>query len=418
MKCLDKVKQLPFIPKLEVINAQVYIVGGAVRDNFRGKESKDLDIMICDIEEEALITVLNEFGHCDLVGKSFGVIKWREKGSSEDIDIALPRRDRKGEGDKHTDIIVEVDTTMSIEEELKRRDFTINAMALSLEGELIDPFNGLKDLSKGVIRMVDPQAFVDDPLRMLRAIQFASRFDFIIEEDTLIEIKSNVQHISSISKERIVEELKKIVKGGDVTKGVAYLGKVNMPMNFFTQAERSQLYVHFTNETYEKYQLKGKIKTLAELIWMIGGYNVCTDIARALGVDNKTIKEIDHLERMQKLYNLKPIRVGIFEALLDGVDILNSTLFSLYEGYDAAGNNYGTSIEITRFKSITKCIAEFKGGHYPHSFKELAVNGNDLLEWGYKGVDIGITLKLIVRKIMERQIENDKKEIKYFLKGV
>lgn len=418
MKCLDKVKRLPFIPKLESINAQVYIVGGAVRDNFRGKESKDLDIMICGIEESTLIETLNEFGHCDLVGKSFGVIKWKERGSTEDIDIALPRRDRKGDGNKHTDIIVEVDTTMTIEEELKRRDFTINAMALSLEGQLIDPFNGLKDLSKGVIRMVDPQAFVDDPLRMLRAVQFASRFDFTIEELTLNEIKSNIQTISSISKERIVEELKKIVKGGNVSKGLYYLGTTNMCTFFFTRDERSDFGISFTNETYEGYDLKGKITTLGEFLWMIGGYNRCTNVAKAFGVDNKTIKEVDHLERIQKLYNAAPIRVGIFEALLDNVDILNSTLFTLYEGYTVTKSSRRESTEVVRFASIQKAIQQFKNGHYPHNFKELTINGNDLLEWGYKGIDIGVTLKYIVRKIMERKLENDKKEIKYHLKGV
>jgi len=196
----------------------VYIVGGSVRDAFISKPIKDVDLIVDNTTLDEIIETLKPFGKVSLVGDSFAVIKFKPTGEKEDIDIAVPRIDRKiGTGHKGFKIETE---GVDIFSDLKRRDFTINSIAVSTEtGELLDPFNGLNDLKNGILRATDIRAFIEDPLRMLRGVQFASRFNFNIEPNTLKMMKQNAHLISEIKGERIKEEFEKIIskKGNIVT---------------------------------------------------------------------------------------------------------------------------------------------------------------------------------------------------------
>lgn len=196
---------------------RIYEVGGCVRDAFlkSGFESKDRDYLVCDISLPRLQQILRRHGRVDTVGRSFGVIKFtlsdRRDRNSLTYDISLPRSE-KSTGVGHTDFEVDFDPSLPIEDDLIRRDFTINAMARDLRnGELIDPYGGRADLDKRLIRMVSPVSFEEDPLRMLRAVQFAARFEFDIEPDTYRALVENVELINSVSPERIAEELNKLL---------------------------------------------------------------------------------------------------------------------------------------------------------------------------------------------------------------
>ncbi|MCP4703250.1 MAG: CCA tRNA nucleotidyltransferase, partial [candidate division Zixibacteria bacterium] len=193
----------------------IYEVGGAVRDRLLSQsiEAKDRDYLVCGIPYSNLSRLLKNYGKVDLVGRSFGVIKFTQKRNSDPytFDISLPRKEHST-GVGHKDFEVLFDPGLSVEDDLTRRDFTINAMAFSLDNKkLIDPLNGQLDLEKRQIRMVSDQAFPEDPLRMLRAIQFAARLDFSIEPKTLKAIKKNASLIQSVSVERINEELNKLL---------------------------------------------------------------------------------------------------------------------------------------------------------------------------------------------------------------
>jgi len=204
----------------EVIEAilqegKIYEVGGAVRDRLmnRGAIVKDRDYLVCGIPYRRLSELLKDYGQVDLVGKSFGVIKFTQYKNDNrfTFDIALPRREIST-GAGHKDFKVDFDPDLKVEDDLYRRDFTINAMAVSLENEkLIDPYGGKKDLDEGLIRKVAEISFEDDPLRMLRAIQFAARFEFDIEEKTYQSIQENADLIENVSAERIAEELNKLL---------------------------------------------------------------------------------------------------------------------------------------------------------------------------------------------------------------
>jgi tRNA nucleotidyltransferase (CCA-adding enzyme) len=195
---------------------RIYEVGGAVRDKYISPilPDKDKDYLVTGVPLDELSSLLSGFGKVDLVGKSFGVIKFRpfrEFDGQHVFDIALPRKEYST-GPGHKDFKVEYDHNLRVEEDLSRRDFTINAMAEDLStGELVDPLNGRTDIKKRLIRIANPDSFKDDPLRMLRGIQFAARFEFELERDTLRSLEENANLISTISPERIQEELNKLL---------------------------------------------------------------------------------------------------------------------------------------------------------------------------------------------------------------
>lgn len=154
------------------------VVGGWVRDRLLGLVSKDLDIEVYGLPADELRAVLGGFGPVQTVGESFTVYK------VGGIDVALPRRESKvGRG--HRGFEVRGDPAMPIEEAARRRDFTINAIAWDpLSDQVIDPFGGRADLARRVLRAVDSATFADDSLRVLRAVQFAARFDLALDEGT------------------------------------------------------------------------------------------------------------------------------------------------------------------------------------------------------------------------------------------
>jgi tRNA nucleotidyltransferase (CCA-adding enzyme) len=161
------------------------IVGGFVRDALLGHPSPDIDIEVFGIPAERLAPLLTPFGRVEAVGSSFPVYKLRVADKAiGDIDVALPRRESKS-GRGHKGFEVRGDPSMSIADAARRRDFRINAIAFDpLTGQYEDPFDGRGDLVRRMLRVVDPQTFGDDSLRVLRAIQFAARFELTLDEQT------------------------------------------------------------------------------------------------------------------------------------------------------------------------------------------------------------------------------------------
>ena len=181
----------------------VYFVGGCVRDRLLGLENKDIDIEVHGIPAEALEQLLSELGACMKIGKSFGIYGLKEHA----LDIALPRIERRT-GVGHRDFAVTSDPFLGTYEAAKRRDFTMNALMQNvLTGEIIDHFGGRQDLQDGVLRHVDDVTFTEDPLRVLRAAQFAARFQFSVAAET-VELCRRID-LSALSRERVMLEMEK-----------------------------------------------------------------------------------------------------------------------------------------------------------------------------------------------------------------
>lgn len=219
MKTIDKVHEIA--NAVHHAGGRALMVGGCVRDHLLGETIKDYDLEIYGLSAAQLLAALEPVCETDAVGMSFGVLKVKHF----DIDLALPRRENKT-GKGHRGFIVDVDPAMDFSTAAARRDFTINAIMRDIiTGEIIDPHNGQKDLQNRILRHVSP-AFSEDPLRVLRGMQFISRFDLVPDPQTT-ELCSTLSQ-NELPPERIAPEWEKLLlKGTHIVKALNFLRAVN-----------------------------------------------------------------------------------------------------------------------------------------------------------------------------------------------
>ncbi len=195
---------------VKLFGPDVYAVGGYVRDILRRVPPEEVDLIITRHPLDDVISGLSPHGRVDLVGKSFGIIKFTREGKT--YDIALPRTDAaQGEGARgHKDIAVQADPYLPIEKDLERRDFRCNSIAVRVsDGTTIDPFQGRKDITAKVLRVTSLLSFPEDPLRVLRAARFASVLGFAVDP-AIYELSRDLD-LRGLSVERVTEELFKIL---------------------------------------------------------------------------------------------------------------------------------------------------------------------------------------------------------------
>ncbi|HEX5431358.1 MAG TPA: HD domain-containing protein [Bryobacteraceae bacterium] len=187
------------------------IVGGAVRDALLGHTPKDIDVEVYGTAYDRLAGFLARYGRVDLVGKSFGVVKLfgaNPKATGGEVDFSVPRRESKT-GLHHRDFHATFDESITPREAASRRDFTINAMAYDpLRDEIFDFFGGREDLKNRILRATS-DAFREDPLRVLRGMQFVCRFDLTLDPDTARMCASIADEYSTLARERVADEFMK-----------------------------------------------------------------------------------------------------------------------------------------------------------------------------------------------------------------
>ena len=212
------------------LELDAYVIGGFVRDHLLGRgQKKDIDIVALGSGIELAQAVQKKLKGAKPVQvfKTYGtaMIQWKEM----DIEFVGARKESYSESSRNPEVV-----PGTLEDDQNRRDFTINALAVSLNkndfGKLLDPFNGISDLKTKILKTpLDPDiTYSDDPLRMLRAIRFASQLDFKIEEDSFAAISKNAARIEIISKERIVDEITKILATEKPSKGFVLLEKTGL----------------------------------------------------------------------------------------------------------------------------------------------------------------------------------------------
>ncbi|WP_345976067.1 HD domain-containing protein [Sulfurimonas sp. HSL3-7] len=227
---------LPVIDHLVAKKCRPVVVGGYVRDSLLNIPSKDIDIEVFGLKDLGqLEQLLLPFGKVNSVGKSFGVVKLQQDDT--EVDFSLPRQEKKiARG--HKGFSVTLDGTLSFKEAARRRDFTINAMGYDLvEKKLLDPFNGQDDLKAKRLDLVDPQTFIEDPLRLYRAVQFAARFELTPSKKLLDLGRQMVETkmLDELPKERIFEEFKKLLlKSRRPSVGFALMDELGM-LNCFPE---------------------------------------------------------------------------------------------------------------------------------------------------------------------------------------
>jgi len=341
--------------KLQENGYRPYLVGGCVRDFFLNKQIKDFDVEVFDLDNlQNIIPILEQFGSVNSVGKSFGVLKL--SSNDFEFDFSLPRIEEKV-GKSHRDFIVTTDSKLTFKEAAKRRDFTINAIGYDyFKDEFIDPFNGIDDLKNRTLKHIDEKTFVEDSLRVYRSVQFASRFEFKIDENTKILCKKIVSsgELKFLPKARVFEELKKLfLKSKKPSLGLNLLKEFNI-MNIEQNLEEidnlafilkdknyddfRKLYLFYSclckgmneNETFSFIKNLTDDKKFIKNILILNETNLTNDI--------KILKRLSLKLKLEDLIVLNQafgntISLEVFE-ILKSLDILNSPIKPLVFGKD------------------------------------------------------------------------------------
>ena len=207
------------------------LVGGCVRDALMGRRPHDWDVEVYGVAPTRLRALLEKFGRVDAVGEAFTVYKL-----GHDLDVSLPRRERK-QGRGHRGFVIEGDPSMDFAEATRRRDFTVNAILQDpLTGEHIDPYGGRRDLDDKLLRAVAPDTFVEDSLRVLRAVQLAARFEFQIDPAT-VELCRSID-LADLPAERIWGELEKLLlQAARPSVGFEWLAKLGATPQLFPEVQ-------------------------------------------------------------------------------------------------------------------------------------------------------------------------------------
>jgi len=422
-------------------SGKIYEVGGPVRDRLLGNNSpKDLDLLVCGIPLSELKSILQKFGEINLVGQAFGVIKFKPRGFDSVLDVSLPRKE-KSIGTGHRDFEIDFDHTISIEDDLLRRDFTINAMARELpSGNIIDPYGGKTDLENRLLRIVSPTSLIDDPLRILRGVQFAARFNLAVEANTLAEMKKHSAMVESISPERIAEELNKLLEKAEKPsfgfRLMNQIGLLKYILPELAQAvdieqpggyHRWDVFEH-TLHVIDEAPLKLTIR-LAALFHDVG-----KPATRQLIEGGATFYGHDKLSKKQAGEALKRLRYS--NEIIDQVEILvEKHMFSEKAGdkgirrlisnvgpnlifdlislrrADTMAQGMGQTTEsINDFEAKVKSELDKKR---PFGLADLALNGNDLKEnFGLnEGVIIGRVLNHLLDKVLDEPQVNTRDKL-------
>lgn len=412
---------------------ELYLVGGIVRDLMRGKryDSLDEDYLAVGIGFERLIEVLAPFGKTNLVGKSFGVVKFDSPGGST-VDISLPRTEYSV-GPGHRDFHVTFDPSIPVEQDLVRRDFTINSMALHLgTEELIDPLGGRGDLSAGILRVNREGSFREDPLRIMRGVQFLARFGLKVDGETSRMMMRDMKLLESVSAERVREELNKMLisaerpsEGFLFMHGTGILGLVlpeldetfgveqneYHPDDLFLHSVRScdaarpELLIRWSALLHDL----GKRKMKQEIGGRVVFYRheeesagVAEKILTRFKFPREFIKQVTHLVRhhmFQMTDDWSDAAVRRFIARI-GVDNIDD-LFAVCEAdvRSRADTALMDHLENARGRVDTVLASEatFKREH-------LAVNGSDIIE--QLGIEGGPRVGEILQKLLDLVLEH------------
>lgn len=213
---------------IENHGGRVFVVGGTVRDLvlFGKSDNHDIDVEIYNLEIGELEDILSKYGNVNSVGKQFGILKL---DTLLHFDFALPRLEVK-KGQRHQDFDVVVDKQLPMQQAAMRRDITINALMYEYKtNKIYDFFNGLEDLKKKLIRLIDAGTFKEDPLRVLRVAQFASRYEMNIDTNTKKVCQQMVSKgmLDNLSNERIYQEYYKMLMSNQPSIGLKFLRDIN-----------------------------------------------------------------------------------------------------------------------------------------------------------------------------------------------
>ena len=385
------------INKIYQNNYEAYIVGGCVRDAILGFEPNDYDITT-SASPNTIQEIFKDF-KCIETGIEHGTVSVLME--DEIFEITTYRIEGEYKDHRRPD---KVDFTDRLEEDLKRRDFTINAMAYNEKKGLIDLFGGKEDLNNKIIKTVgNPyDRFNEDGLRMIRAIRFSSKLNFTIEKETLKAIYDKSFIINNISLERITDEFTKIILS-DKPENIKYLFETKLLkyLNISNEDNIDKL-TQFYNEIIILNKINKNLeKRLALLDYIIEKNNInCKSFCNELIYSKKVIKnhniiltllkniEIDHLNKVEIKKILSEVDRNLLEEYLDISGII----------YDKE----------KKVDEIIDILSEIEENNECYIIKNLKVNGRDIMSLGYKNKEVGEVLNYLLEIVIEDYTLNKK----------
>jgi len=387
LNLLEKLNKEDFIKELKKYS-KIYLVGGFVRDSFRNEDPKDIDLVIEGISLPKIKNLLSKYGESDIVGESFSVIKFRPNRWDEIIDIALPRVDRKiGEGHKGFEVIS--NEKISIEQDLKRRDLTINSFCINIStGEIIDPFNGLIDLKWKILRATDTSAFSEDPLRILRTIGFSSRFGYKIDLTTMELMRENSHLIKGISGERIMDELMKIIKKD---------GNTQIALNLIHETEVDVALFDKKMLVYKEGFEQLDAISFFYLLGLLGDVDPADFVKTRLKGELRLEKDIRNLDKMfselPRIHEEEDLKFMLSKIFSESPALMDAIIIP---------------------DEVDDIVLQMRLAKIPKSLKNVMVNGDDVLTISQnklQGKEVGKVLDRVLRDaLMNRFNWKDRRE--------
>lgn len=385
------------INKIYENNYEAYIVGGCVRDAILGFEPNDYDITT-SASPNTIQEIFKDF-KCIETGIEHGTVSVVIE--DEIFEITTYRIEGEYKDHRRPD---KVDFTDRLEEDLKRRDFTINAMAYNEKKGLIDLFGGKEDLNNKIIKTVgNPyDRFNEDGLRMIRAIRFSSKLNFTIEKETLKAIYDKSFIINNISLERITDEFTKIILS-DKPENIKYLFETKLLkyLNISNEDDIGKLKQFYNEIIILKKINKNLEKRLALLDYIVEKNNInCKSFCNELIYSKKIIKnhniiltllkniEIDHLNKVE----IKKILSGVDRNLLEEYLDISRIIYDKEKKVD----------------EIIDILSEIEENNECYIIKNLKVNGRDIMSLGYKNKEVGEVLNYLLEIVIEDYTLNKK----------
>jgi len=420
------------------LGLDAYLVGGAVRDELLGLDSKDADFLVPGVDTEILKEALAAHGRVEdlvvagrLVGVRLHPRDRRVRGlAPAGIEFAPPRAERSTGPGRH-DFEIVADPSLSVEDDMRRRDFTINAMARRLEtGELVDPLGGREDLERRVLRTVSPQSFREDPLRLVRALRFVSQLGLEPDDALLGQMREEAPAVRLVSGERIggglsadgMGELSLLLLGAEPARALRFARDTGVLVELLPEfrpaidlADHVFAVVQETADAGDPLAVR-----LAALLHDLGkpldpdpvgharlGARIARDVLARLRYPQRLTRRVvavvrEHPFRIEDLPT-DPVEGRRF--LRRHGDELAFDLVA-HRRADVGAKGYDTG-PVDRFRALLE-----RERSSPHSLADLVVDGNDLIELGFEpGPQLGRVLERLVDAVVDDPTLNEREEL-------
>ena len=432
------------------LGLDVYVVGGAVRDELLGLEPREADFLVAGVDHAELRAALEPHGKVDdlvVAGQRVGLRLWPREPEirrlvPRGIEFAPPRAERSTGPGRHEFEIV-ASPNISVEEDMARRDFTVNAIARRLaDGAIVDPFGGSEDVARHVLRIVSPRSFEEDPLRIVRALRFVSQLDFDPDETLLEQMREHAASIRLVSAERIgggladdaMGELSKLLLGAQPRKALRiardngvltellppFAGAIGFDANRERQGMPLDEHIFAVVQESADAEMPLSVR-LAALLHDLGkpevsvaahaerGADLAAAELRRLRYPTRLQSDVTHVVRYHAFFLEEPVDRVFARRLLREHGELAFAL-AQHKQADLRAKPGAGDDERERADRLLALLTEERAS--PHRVADLAVDGGDLIGIGYhEGPELGRALETLLDAVVEDPTLNEREKL-------